>query len=54
MSDNTNRDRAAEHAQQAETLLADAGKKLQDQWKGSAAAAHAALALYYQREADRG
>lgn len=52
----TNRELAAQHAAAAEKLVHEA----ESTWKGpvgaakgSAASAHGALALYYQREADR-
>jgi hypothetical protein len=50
----TNRERAADYARRAEAILSDPDKKLiLHNGKGQVAGAHAALALYYQREADR-
>jgi hypothetical protein len=50
----SNRERAAEHAAQAEKMLAQrAEQPNKDAARGALATAHATLALYYQREADR-
>jgi hypothetical protein len=52
----TNIEKAAEHVEKAEKLLAEGEKT----WKGpvgaqkaASATAHASLALFYQREAER-
>jgi hypothetical protein len=52
----TTSERAAEHARQAEELLDKASKNAPAPVMGqlgSRATAHATLALYYQREAER-
>jgi hypothetical protein len=51
----SNAEKAAAHAAEAEELLAGSKtwKVVQQQAKGALAGAHATLALFYQREAER-
>jgi hypothetical protein len=48
----SNRERAAEHVEKAQEILADKNVMTKNN-RAAAAGAHATLALYYQREADR-
>jgi hypothetical protein len=48
----SNREQAAEHVEQAEAILSDKNVMVKNN-RAAAAGAHATLALYYQREADR-
>ena len=48
----SNRERAAENVAKAEEILGDKNVMVKNN-RAAAAGAYAALALYYQREADR-